>query len=246
MNVKAAGGKLVVQVATGPGYHRSSTLLALVNGSASTMHDTDSAQAAIRWTQDAAGKIPCSGGVATNAQPQDPLRTKAADWIQGSKARGANGKLLEDVHWDTPIPPDARHVNIVLVFTDLLVYTFHDHDDSTPQGRRRGDVPAVIGSWSGDLVDGTFRFKVNRADLAPANFNAAGEREYPLKSQIDRMTTLAQQVVKLLDRLHAQAAACTATMRTATPISSGTPASTSSLASSSGRRGLTYSRTGEL
>jgi hypothetical protein len=190
-------GKLRVQISTGPGYVRSRSLLSLVDGSASAFHDTDSAQAAIRWTNANAALQPAGDSVSTNARRQSPTRDKAADWTAGAASRSADGKLLEVAHWDAPIPPDARHVDVVLVFTDILSYTYRDHDDHTAAGRKRGDAPAVIGSWSGERVNGQWRFTINRSDLTPPNRNAAGQKEYPTQAQIDRLVVQSRRIVSL-------------------------------------------------
>lgn len=194
--VQPLGRKLRVRVSTGPGYVRSTRLLALVDGSASGYHDTDSAQAAIRWTKDSAALRPASNCVITNAREQSPTRDIAADWTRGGVSRNADGKLLEVVYWDAPIPPDARHVDVLLVFTDILPYTPREHDDRTARGRKFGDVPAVIGSWSGELVNGKWMLTINRSDLTPPNRNSTGQKEYPTQSQIDSLVVLSQRIVK--------------------------------------------------
>jgi len=196
VGVQALGRKLRVRISTGPGYVRSTRLLALVDGSASSFHDTDSAQAAIRWTNDSAALQPASNWVVTNARKQSPTRDIAADWTRGNVSRNADGKLLEVAYWDATIPPDARHVDVVLVFTDILPYTFRDHDDRTAKGRKRGDAPAVIGSWSGERVNGKWMLKINRSDLTPPNRSSAGQKEYPTQSQIDNLVFQSQRIVK--------------------------------------------------
>lgn len=196
VGVQTLGRKLRVRISTGPGYVRSTRLLALVDGSASSFHDTDSAQAAIRWTKGSAALQPASNCVVTNARKQSPTRDIAADWTRGPVSRSADGKLLEVAYWDATIPPDARHVDVVLVFTDILPYTFREHDDRTAKGRKRGDVPAVIGSWSGELVKGKWMLKINRSDLTPPNRNSAGQKEYPTQSQIDGLVDQSRRIVK--------------------------------------------------
>ena len=133
--------------------------------------------------------------VVTNARPQSPTRDKAADWTRGP-SRGASGKLVEEVHWDTAIPAGARHVDVVLVFTDVLVDTYRDHNDRTASGRRRGDAPDVIGSWSGDLVNGAWEFSINRSDLTPPNRNSAGQKGYPSQAQINSIVARSRHIVE--------------------------------------------------
>ncbi|HEX3997126.1 MAG TPA: hypothetical protein VHX65_01080 [Pirellulales bacterium] len=196
VGVKSLGGKLRLRISTGPGYVRSRSLISLVDGSASSFHDTDSAQAAIRWTNDQTPLQAAWNSGGTNAREPSPTRSKAADWTRDAVARGADGKLLEVVHWDAAIPSEARHVDVVLVFTDVLSYTSRDHDDRTAAGRKRGDAPATIGSWSGERLNGKWTFKINRSDLTPPNRNAAGQKEYPTQAQIDRLVGQAQRIVK--------------------------------------------------
>jgi hypothetical protein len=196
VGVRPLAGKLRVQVTTGPGYVRAENLLSLVDGSASAFHDTDSAQAAIRWTRGKTAPLSAGLYLGTNAHKPSPTRTKAADWIHDPSSRGPGGKLIERVHWDAPMPPEPRHVDVVLVFTDILTRTYRDHDDRTTKGRQRGDAPAVIGSWSGDLVGGKWIFKINRSDLTPPNQNAAGQREYPTQVQIDQLVGRSQRTVE--------------------------------------------------
>jgi hypothetical protein len=85
---------------------------------------------------------------------------------------------------------------VVLVFTDVLPYTSREHDDHTVTGRKRGDAPAIIGSWSGDLVGGKWMFRINPADVTAPNRNAAGEKEFPTQQQIDNLIASSRRVVK--------------------------------------------------
>lgn len=196
VNVKAIGHNLRVQISTGPGYQRSDTLLNLINGSASGYHDTDSAQAALRWTSGDAALKPAWKSVSTNAHQQSPTRSHAADWTRDAPSRAADGRLVEAAHWDAAIPAEARHVEVVLVFTDVLPYTSREHDDRTATGRKRGDAPAIIGSWSGDFVSGKWTFRINPADITPPNRNSAGQKEFPTQKQIDNQIAQSQRIVR--------------------------------------------------
>ena len=86
--------------------------------------DTDSAQCAVKWT-----KAKKEVGHATNAKDQGK-RKCGADWKRTNTEMGKR-----EIQWETPIPESATHVEIVLVFTDMLFDTNGHRDYADPAER---------------------------------------------------------------------------------------------------------------
>ena len=176
------GAKLRVTVKEGPGYNQAASgwdFFKVLDGSHPTFKDTDSAQTAVRWSKQGTADV----GHDTNAKALG-VRGSSATWTKGNTT-----KPNRDAYWETDIPTEATHVEVVLVYTDILYDTNAQHSDEGA-GKQQGDAPAVIGSWSGDLqADGTWKFTKNDADLF------VHQADYPTFAQITAFTTAAKGVV---------------------------------------------------
>ncbi len=107
--------------------------------------DTDSLQVAVRWT-DTVGGGGTDVGHKTNAVPwiapgNKGLRAKGATWERGVAAKE---KWLLWKYGD--IPPTAKHLDIVLVYTDVLTGAPDEWGENNS-----GDLPVIVGSFSADL-----------------------------------------------------------------------------------------------
>jgi hypothetical protein len=136
-------------------------------------------------------------GVQTNARPQSENCEVAADWIKDESIRDPEtGKLIERAHWSTEVPVNAKYVQIVLIYTDVLYGPNKTRRPGDPTTNKWGDVPAIIGSWSGTLVNGQWVFRVNQNDLSPPNVDGQGKRVYPTDAQIADYVARARAVMK--------------------------------------------------
>lgn len=180
------GAKLRVTVKEGKGFAKAivsealyGTFFQVFDGSAERFADTDSGQTAVRWSKQGTADV----GHDTNAKALG-VRGKAADWPH---QEGTKPNRL--IYWETDIPTVADHVEVVLVYTDALFDTnAQRRNNQKPQ--RAGDVPIVIGSWSGDLQeDGKWKFTKNAGDLF------VHQDKYPTFAQISAFTTAAKGVV---------------------------------------------------
>jgi hypothetical protein len=131
-SVAAGSGKLTVTITKGPNYHYGLDFLKVMDGTAMDEGnvDRDSAQCAVKWNT--------SGGV-TNSNCQQAGKP-AANW---RAAKSRNGE--DEVVWDTTVPANATSVTIVLIYTDILQGTPAQAED----GNLKGDMPAIIGFWTG-------------------------------------------------------------------------------------------------
>jgi RHS repeat-associated protein len=118
--------------------------------------DTDSVQVAVRWTDNAWNDV----GHATNAKPANKRRgtgkNAAAEWERSDEPEGSQW-----VSWTRQVPKGATHLEIVVVATDVLMQPPFD----TTKNNHYGDLPAVIGSFSGDLIAGEWQIKANPGDV---------------------------------------------------------------------------------
>jgi hypothetical protein len=153
-------GKLTIKVQEGEKFAahkpRGSTFYSIMGGGEDDTEDTDSAQVAVRFT-DKGGK---DVGHATNAKPAEKARgngpNAAADWTRGKEP---NGK--ESVSWQKEVPEGATHLEVVVMYTDVL---YQPPDLATPTNSQ-GDLPVIIGSFSGDLIGGKWQIKANPGDV---------------------------------------------------------------------------------
>ncbi len=187
-SVNVVGGDLRVQAETVKWRMSIGNFLQTLQGH---RPDTDSAQAAVRWF--------CPGQkivVSTNALAQTNTRSRGANWTHGQIRERAGKVVHEDAYWPTPVPPNANHCEIVLVWTDALFMTNAQHGDSNANSRQLGDVPLVIGSWSGTKDSaGNWTFTLNSGDLTGANI-VNGQKEYPTMALIQATAAASQRVVK--------------------------------------------------
>jgi hypothetical protein len=146
-------GQLVIKVAEGKAFAKESTdkgypFSSVVAGAAKSkddVHDTDSVQVAVRWSSKANADV----AHATNALAAGTKRDKAADWVFGGKSP------TQTATWTTAVPKDATHVEIVIIYTDTIYGI----------GNTDGDLPLVIGSFSGDLAEDKWAVETNPDDL---------------------------------------------------------------------------------
>ena len=115
--------------------------------------DTDSLQVAVRWT-DTVGGGGTDVGHKTNAVPwidsvKKSVRQKGANW-----ERGGVGKE-QWVSWEYgEVPSNAKHLDIVFVYTDVFLGNPSDWGQSN-----KGDLPVIVGSFSADLEDNKWAMK---------------------------------------------------------------------------------------
>lgn len=136
--VKKADGSVVlrVSVSAGPGYKSSHSLLFDLSGEGT---DNDSAQFAARWT-DSDGNVV---GYYCNAIAQSKSRDVGAYWTKTKDGT---------VQWETDaIPAGAVHMDIVLIYTDVLYGPSLNFDK---YNRKYADVPVIMGYWTGSIEDG--------------------------------------------------------------------------------------------
>jgi hypothetical protein len=153
LSTTIADGQLVIKVVEGKAFAKESTnkgypFSSVVSGAAKSkddFHDTDSVQVAVRWSS----KTNADVAHATNALPAGTKRDKAADWVFGGKSP------TQTATWTTAVPKDATHVEIVIIYTDTIYGI----------GNTDGDLPLVIGSFSGDLAEDKWTVKTNPDDL---------------------------------------------------------------------------------
>jgi hypothetical protein len=176
------GAKLRVTLKERTGYEAASDgydFFKVLDGSYPVFKDTDSAQVAVRWSKQGTADL----GHDTNAKAGG-LRTSSADWTQGNVT-----KPNRDAYWETDIPTDATHVEVVLVYNDMLMDTNAERQNNTT-AQTPGDMPGVIGSWSGDRqADGTWTFTANNGDVFQH------QADYPTNAQVTAGITSAKNVV---------------------------------------------------
>lgn len=159
----------------------------VMEGNNMDYEDTDSAQFAVKWME---GEK--ESGHYTNATRRrggaDQKREKGAVWTIGNKE-----PKKREVYRDVPIPEKADQVQIVIVYTDMLMNTnAHRFRGEDPDGNKsQGDIPGVIGSWRGGRTpDGKWNFQKNANDIFPH------QADFPTMAQIRTLTTQAINVVK--------------------------------------------------
>jgi hypothetical protein len=126
----------------------------IINGQLGEGGDTDSAQVAVLWTNNDNKYV----GDAANATFTGMARGKkgAAKWtIDKQEGKNQPG----EVSWQTEVPKGATHMLVVVVYTDILFGT------PAQANAVQGDLPAVIGSWSGNLKNGNWNITINAGDL---------------------------------------------------------------------------------
>jgi len=179
------GTKLRVTIKEGKGYAEAAggyKFFQVLDGTNKSYLDTDSAQTAVRWSTEGKADV----GHDTNAQGQG-VRGSSAAWTQGNKTAPN-----QDAYWETDIPTDATHVEVVLVYTDIL-YNTNAYRKGTG-AQFNGDMPCVIGSSSGDRqADGTWTFTAHNTGNNPDVFQKQGD--YPTNAEITAGTTAAQTTV---------------------------------------------------
>jgi hypothetical protein len=131
--------------------------------------DTDSLQVAVQWSSE------YDNDVAHDTNAED----------QGPRAQGADWEFFDDDNlaiWSTPVPEGATAVNIVVIYTDVIM--------GPPSERRRldanHDLPLVVGSFSG-FKDGEWTVKSELGDLTKNSKNKDGTavigNSYPTPNQ---------------------------------------------------------------
>jgi hypothetical protein len=168
-SVACSNGKLAVTIRDGADWsndHDTSPqghdILKVFQGdSKQGLGDTDSAQFAVVWT-DAQGKV--VGTTYTNAQAQGN-RSFAATWGTNKYTSKTPKNVGERavVNDEATVPAGAVSVNVVLLFTDILRGPREATADVNANGH--GDLVAIIGSWTGKLDNGQWKFSKNQDDL---------------------------------------------------------------------------------
>jgi hypothetical protein len=87
------------------------------------------------------------------------------------------------------IPPGATHLEVVLVFTDVMGNT----PVQSAKDPRDGDLPYIIGAFSGDLVDGKWNIKSDRAAVLKV---LPRLEDYPTAADYNNLFTKADNFLK--------------------------------------------------
>jgi RHS repeat-associated protein len=125
-------------------------------GSNTGFHDTDSLQVAVRFKNAAGDDIyHYTNATAPRAKEE---REKGANWTypNGTVRYGLGRTNWGQFSDKQAIPKAATHFDVVFVYTDIK--------SKTP-GNGGFDLPAVVGSFSGDLKDGKWTIKSNPKDV---------------------------------------------------------------------------------
>jgi hypothetical protein len=150
------GGRIKVMMEQGTGWKKAYDFGDVMKG-INVLHDTDSAQFAIRY-KDSSG-VPIGDGD-YNALKQEK-RTSAARWTAGTTAAG-NPYVSQQA--DHSIPSAATDVDIVLVFTDTLD---NKPSDFRQSARNWGDIPIIMGYWHGHKNSTTGTWDWTKLDTTP-------------------------------------------------------------------------------
>jgi hypothetical protein len=102
-------------------------------------------------------------GHRTNALPADKVREKGAEWTFGGK------KKEQWASWTTAVPDGATHLEVIMVYTDTIY----------GPGHVNGDLPLIIGSFSGELTEGKWTIKPNTNDVFKPVAKQPREAEFP-------------------------------------------------------------------
>ncbi len=153
-------------------------LLDVFNGKAGLQlnKDLDSGQFAVRWTKED-GQV--AGAPFSNAvDPRIPKRTLAARWDQ-------EPDKPNEIYKDCPIPLEATRVEVVLIYTDFFDgHASQAEDDADGHGNNRGDMPGIIGSWTGTRNEGRWVLTPH-----PGEILASGQEFFPTVGQKEAMAT---------------------------------------------------------
>jgi RHS repeat-associated protein len=152
------GKTLTIKVTRGANYinhNKGFAFFPAMDGSQNRFNDTDSAQVAVRWTDGNDKAV----GYATNAKPADKRRGgkpgAGADWTR------MTSKQSKWVEWQTPVPEGATHLEVLMVYTDILFDTPARASRVLPYG----DLPAIVASFSATKAHGKWSIKPNPNDL---------------------------------------------------------------------------------
>jgi RHS repeat-associated protein len=145
LSVDIRSNKLAIELLEGKEFHTYEHIFNfynIVEGSPNNFKDTDSAQVAVRWTNKEGKEV----GYRTNASLSTMARGTgdAAEWTRGT-AEAPNRRVA----WNSRVPDGATHVEVLVIYTDILYGTPHDAQNKNGNG----DLPAIIGSWTGDWTD---------------------------------------------------------------------------------------------
>jgi Ca2+-binding RTX toxin-like protein len=154
--------------------------------------DTDSGQAAVQWKTQGGGS-----SHDTNAVPPAKQRV-------GKTVESATWTVVSDdeVHWDFPIPATAVEGDVVLLYTDVLQGTDAEevdikNSDGNTVGNGKGDMPAIIGSWTvkkvnGSWVIGTKGITARHSDQTP--LSGPDPTKDQIKSAVDAATAIVNRL----------------------------------------------------
>ena len=178
-----AGIELIIRIDEGPafnGYADGFDFFSVIGGGANKYMDTDSAQAAVRMT-DGSQTVKQVTNANSPATARGNDLFAAARWTKKMETR-PNRR----VEWPTSVPARVRHIDVALVYTDLLFSTPADAEGENGYG----DMPGIIGSWTLDLKAGTWNVVANPGDtLQPA-------KKQPAAKDIPAQVAAVQKLVK--------------------------------------------------
>jgi hypothetical protein len=149
LSVEISKGELTVKVQEGADFEKASRgfgfreiVSGVRDGKNTDYKDTDSLQVALLWSSTTNKDVAhATNAIAVEAGP----RKMGASWIF------QNGSAS----WTKAVPEGATHFEAVMVYTDTILGTPYNGG---------GDLPVIVGAFSGDLSDGKWNITAN-ADL---------------------------------------------------------------------------------
>jgi hypothetical protein len=187
MQIDKAGTLVTIKIHEGKDFDAKSfgfNFYEVMDGSkvsgVNTYQDTDSAQVALKSTGGDAPKF--ASNVQPNGKPRGTAENAGATWIRAAETE----KGKREVSWRVKIAEDAKHLEVILVYTDALLNT----PAEVGRNNQNGDMPVILGSWSADLKDKEWKVTARPDEVIKA------KKGYPDGPAIATAVAAVQKLVK--------------------------------------------------